>query len=210
MHVPRDRVPGLATRSETWGTPALLFMPLVLSALALIEVEQFEQIADSRAIDWHVWVAPSLRIGKVVAATLSQRLESPVPFDELQYGDVVRVVVSDVACFCVRRNHDERNARAVAKVVEWLHVAGVVVTAAFVHGDEDCSARPQFGIALHGVDDFLYEAFEQVDLGGSGMSIHPAAGLGVRDRGQGSILNIGVEVRRVLKMGGAHRGVGHD
>ena len=34
-------------------------------------------------------------------------------------------------------NHDQRDAGAVAEVVERLHVARVVVAAAFVEGDED-------------------------------------------------------------------------
>jgi hypothetical protein len=36
---------------------------------------------------------------------------------------------------CERRHHDQRNARAVAKEVEWLD-AWVVVSAALIDGDE--------------------------------------------------------------------------
>ena len=76
--------------------------------------------------------------------------------------------MGDVASLSVGRDDDQRDAGAVAEEVERLNVSGVVVAAAFIEGDEDCGVPPQFGLALHGIDDFLGEAFEEVELGGGG------------------------------------------
>ena len=59
---------------------------------------------------------------------------------------MVAVLVRDVAAGGVRRHDDQRDARAVAEEVERLHVARVVVAAAFVEGDEDGGVLPQVGI----------------------------------------------------------------
>ena len=59
------------------------------------------------------------------------------------------------------RDHDHRDAGAVAEEVERLNIARVPVAAAFVEGDEDRGVLPQRRIGLHRVDDLLGEAFEQ-------------------------------------------------
>ena len=50
---------------------------------------------------------------------------------------MVSVFMRDVTLLRIRRDDDQRNACAVAKVVERLHIAGVIVAAAFVKGDEN-------------------------------------------------------------------------
>ena len=50
---------------------------------------------------------------------------------------MIGIRVIDEATFRVGRDDDHRNARAVAEEADWLHIARVVVSAAFVHRDED-------------------------------------------------------------------------
>ena len=56
---------------------------------------------------------------------------------------MVVVGVIDIALFGVGRNRNERNACAVAEEVDRLDVAGIIVAATFVGGDEDCRRRPE-------------------------------------------------------------------
>ena len=58
-------------------------------------------------------------------------------FDELEYRDMVRIVMRNGARRREGRNGDHRNTRAVAKVIQRLHIAGVIITAALVKGDQD-------------------------------------------------------------------------
>ena len=58
----------------------------------------------------------------------------------------------------------QRNAGAVAEIIQRLHVSGVVVTAALIEGDEDRGVLPQRRILLYFIDDLLGEAFEQIQL----------------------------------------------
>ena len=67
-----------------------------------------------------------------------------------------------MAGFGEERDGDDRNSGAVAEEVKRLNVAGVVVAAALVEGDEDGGATPQRGIGFDGDDDFFDEAFEEV------------------------------------------------
>ena len=65
----------------------------------------------------------------VVAAAVAHRLEIPVTLDEFQDRDVIGVRVRDVASLRVLGHYNHGNARAVAEVVERLHVTRVVVAA---------------------------------------------------------------------------------
>ena len=92
------------------------------------------------------------------------------------------------------RDHDHRNAGAVTEEVQRLNVAGVIVAAAFVEGDEDRRGLPQSRIGLHSVDDLLHEAFEQIQLRGSRVAIDESARLHIRDGRQVAAGDIGVQV----------------
>src|ERR1700761_8296236 len=97
----------------------------------LIKAEQVEEVADGRRIVRHIRIGRAyLRVGHVVPAEGGHRTEIPVPLDELEDGNVIRIVVRDVSCAGVGRYNHERNPGTVAEVVERLNVAGVVITAA--------------------------------------------------------------------------------
>ena len=83
------------------------------------------------------------------------------------------ILVRDVAGLRVGRDCDQRDTCAVAEVIEWLYVTGIVVAATFVERHEDHGVFPQLRICLHCIDDLLGEAFEQVKLGGRGVTIGP-------------------------------------
>src|ERR1700739_2365614 len=144
-----------------------------------LELQQVEQVsyggtvdrgvlADRRVVFW---------IREVVPAAIGQGRESPVPFDELDDRDVIGVVVRNVTGFGEPRNHQQGDARAIAEVIERLNVTGVIVTAAFVKGDEDRGALPQLGIRLNTVDDLFHETFKEIEFGRRRVTIHPSAGL---------------------------------
>jgi hypothetical protein len=54
----------------------------------------------------------------------------------------------DVARFRVGRYHDHRDACAIAEKAEWLHITGVIVSSAFVEGDEDRGVGSEGGVRL--------------------------------------------------------------
>src|SRR5690242_43515 len=116
----------------------------------------------------------------------------------------------DVALFGERRNNDHWNPSAISKKIEWLDIARIVVASTFVKGDKNRSGLPQIGVALYFIDDLLDEASEEIELGRRGMSINPAAWLYVRDSRKSAVVNILVQVNRVLEMLCAYGGVGHD
>jgi hypothetical protein len=74
---------------------------------------------------------------------------------------MVLVGVADVAGLRVRRHHDHRHASPIAEERNGLDVAGVVVAAALVEGDEDRGALPQRRVALDLVDGMGGERFER-------------------------------------------------
>ena len=90
---------------------------------------------------------------------------------------MIGIIVGDVASRAVRRDDDQRNTGAVAEEVQRLHVAGIVVAATLIFGDEDSSFFPQFRVGLHGVNDLLSETFEQIQLGRRWVTIDQSAGL---------------------------------
>src|SRR5712692_4738162 len=111
---------------------ALAVTPLTVAVL-VAEVEEVEEIAERRTVERHVGIiVVDDRVRKIIAAAMRQRFQVPVAFDELQNRDVVRVGVADVPTAAKGRNHNERNARTIAKKVQRLNVAGVIVTASFV------------------------------------------------------------------------------
>lgn len=69
-----------------------------------------------------------------------------------------------MAAAAVRGNHDERNAGSVTEEIKRLDIAGVIVAATFIHGDEDRGALPEFLVVLDGIDDLLDVAFEEIEL----------------------------------------------
>src|ERR1700739_3324902 len=104
----------------------------------MVEVKHVEQIADGWAVLGHVRVVlTGFWIGQIVAAAVSKRIQVPIALDELQNRDVVAVGMVYVAAFGERRNNNQRDARAVTEKVQRLNVAGIIVAAAFVHGDDE-------------------------------------------------------------------------
>lgn len=90
----------------------------------MIEMEHIEQITERGAVQWNIRIIViHNRVGEVVPAPMSQRLQSPVPLDELEDGNMISVSVIDVAASGKRRDDDERNARSIAKEIDWLNVA---------------------------------------------------------------------------------------
>ena len=79
----------------------------------------------------------------IVAAATGERIQFPISFNELQDGNVVGVAVDHVAWQRVRGNSIQRNSRAIAEEIEGLHVAGIVVTAAFIDRDQNGRALPE-------------------------------------------------------------------
>src|ERR1039458_5015922 len=92
--------------------------------LTALEIEQVEQVAESRTVDRRVLADLSVIfwIREVVTAAIRQRRDSPVPFNELEDRDVIGVVVRNATSVGERRNHEQRNPRAIAKIVKRLDV----------------------------------------------------------------------------------------
>src|SRR3977135_2719564 len=175
------------------------------------EAEEIEQIADGRSVVGHIRIARiGYGIGRVVAAAVADSAAIPIAFDKFANGNMVARVVRNMATTAVGRYHNQRDARAIAKEIKVLDIAGVIVTAAFIDSDEDRSALPEFLVALNGVDDFLDEALEQVKFGRGRMAVNPTAWLNERNGRQGAILDVGVKIKRVHDVGGANGIVGHN
>src|SRR6202045_698608 len=102
---------------------------------------------------------------------------------------MVAVAVIDPAARRIRRENDQRNARAVAKVVDWLHESRVIVAAGFVPGDEDGSFSLEFRIGLERIENLLPIGFEQVQLRTLRMSVEVAVRLGEGNRGERILLD---------------------
>src|SRR5882672_5933861 len=106
--------------------------------------------------------------------------------------------MADVAAAGEGRDDDQRNAGAIAEEVKWLDVAGVVVAAAFVEGDDERGFREESGIGLEVVEGLLDHAFKEIEFRGCGMAVDQSVGLNERDGGQRAIVNGGEEVGGVL------------
>ena len=77
----------------------LQWLTIISVMIAIVmEIEKVHQIANRGAIQWHVWIAKERNgVGKIVSAACRKRVQIPVPFDELQDRNVIRVRVVDVA-----------------------------------------------------------------------------------------------------------------
>ena len=70
----------------------------VVIAVVVSEVEQIKEVADGRGIERHIGVAfLGDGVREIVAAAMGERLQIPIPLDELENRDVVGVSVADVA-----------------------------------------------------------------------------------------------------------------
>lgn len=137
----------------------------VVIAVVVAEVEEVEEVAESRAVQRHVGIIfADSGIREVIAAAMRERLQIPIPLDELEDGDMVGVGVADVAAAGEGRNGDQGNARAIAKEVERLNVAGVIVAAALVQSDKESGGVKQFFVGREMIHDFLNHAFKEVKL----------------------------------------------
>lgn len=92
--------------------------------------------------------------------------------------------MGNVSRLRIRRHDDQGNPRSITEEIQRLHIAGIVITAAFVKGDEDGRVLPQIRITLHRIDDFFCEAFKEIQLGRGRMAVYQAAWLDIRDRGK--------------------------
>ena len=58
---------------------------LVTAVKVIVEVKQVEKISDGRAIERHIRIiVVGNRVRKIVPAAIAQRLQIPIPLDELQ------------------------------------------------------------------------------------------------------------------------------
>ena len=138
---------------------------VVVTVVMMVEVEEVKEIADGRAVQRHIGIIVVRDwVREIVAAAVSERFEVPVALDEFEDGNVISVAMADVAAGGEGRHDDERNAWAIAKEIERLDVAGIVVTAAFVHGDDKRGFREEGGVALQVVEGFFDHAFEEINL----------------------------------------------
>src|SRR5260370_6724081 len=184
--------------------------PRQLPFSVLTKGEQVHQVPDGWTIQRNVRIVlADDRIGEIVPAASRHRSQFPIGFDELQDRSVVGVGVRDMSGLGMRRDYQRGYPGTVAKVVERLNVAGVVVTAALVEGNDDGCALPQFPVGLDAVHDFLYEALKQIELRGSRVSGEPAVWLHIGTRGQGAVLNRVIANDSVLRLSPAGR-TGHD
>src|ERR1700733_16016808 len=155
------------------------------------EIECVEQAPDGGTVRRNVRVGRGcLRVGKVVAAAASQRLQVPVPFDELNERNVVGVGVVDFASRAEWGDDQQRNAGAVAEESDGLDVTGVVVTAAFVKCNENCGAGPQIRMALQVVDQSFGKALKDIELRRSWMAIRRPAGFHDRNGSQSILRDV--------------------
>src|SRR5437879_3282176 len=111
--------PGAVSRLRTGRAGAGLLTRLVGVVLSPVEPEHVEEITDGRHIDRHVRVVGNRDgIWEIVAAAGGERLQAPVPLDELQHRGVISVGVRDAAPARVLRHRDEGDARPIAEEVD--------------------------------------------------------------------------------------------
>ena len=73
----------------------------------LAEAEEVKQVAKRRRIPRNIWIPIfNKRIGEVVAAAIADRWQIPVALDELEDGNVVRILMRNVAGLRVGRDHE--------------------------------------------------------------------------------------------------------
>ena len=131
------------------------------SSRLAVEIEHIHQIANRRRVGWDIRIGSRRDwIRKIVTAAAGQRSKSPVALDELQDRNMIIVSVDYLAVLCLLRNHEEWDARSVAKEIQRLKVAGIPETAALIECDEQGGIVP----VLHLIDDVFEHAFEQVEF----------------------------------------------
>src|SRR6516165_10879512 len=123
---------------------------------------------------------------------------------------MIRVDVRNMSAGAVGRHHNHRNVGTVTKVVELLDVTRIRVSTAFVEGNEYGGLSPEFRIGLHEIDDLLNKSFEQIHLRRRWVPIYEPTGLNVGHRRQRTVLNVIVEVGRVLQVRGSNLRITHD
>src|SRR5262249_45234525 len=94
--------------------------------------------------------------------------------------------------------------------IEWLNVAGVVITATLVHGDEQHRGSKKLLVGGEMVHDFLDHALEEVELRRGRMAVQQAVWLDERDSRERAVVDGREEVGCVLNMRGALCGVAHN
>ena len=114
----------------------------------MAKIEHIEQIADGRAVARDIGITADNRIREIIAASAGQRSQVPIPLDKLQDRRVVRIRVADMTACGERRDNNQWNARAIPEKVNRLNVAGIVVTTAFVKGDDERSLRLSASLPL--------------------------------------------------------------
>ena len=88
------------------------------------ESKQVKQVPDRRRVLRHISIVGAYNgIGKVVAAAIADRGQVPVALDELENGNVVGILMRNVAGLGEGRDHDQRYARPIAEEVQWLGVS---------------------------------------------------------------------------------------
>src|SRR5271155_2916692 len=148
-----------------------------MRGVLVTEVEHLEQISDRRAVAGYVWiVAIRDRISQVVAAARGHRRQHPITLDKLQNRNVVIIRMDYPAAGRERGNNDKWDARSITEEVQRLDVAGVVVAAAFIEGDEHRRLPREFPIGVEPVEENLQHRFEEIDLGTGWMPVEHAVG----------------------------------
>src|SRR4029077_19117683 len=110
---------------------------------------------------------------------LTQLAEIPIALDKFHEGRMLAINMGDVTAPRERRDRDHGNTWTRAEEVDRLNEAGIIITATFVHGDEDCRAFPLLLVALCELDDVLGEGFEQIELRRRGVTVQGAVRLDV-------------------------------
>src|ERR1700733_4087491 len=147
-------------------------------------MEDIEQIVNCWTVGGYVRIVCfGLRVRVIVTAAAGDGLETPVSLDELNDRNMVAIAVVHVAARGERRDDDQRDTGSVTEEIERLNVAGIVVSTAFVEGDEHCRARPKSRVSLQLVYDVLHEAFEQIQFRGRRMAVGEPARFDDRNRG---------------------------
>src|SRR6516164_11208309 len=176
------------------GLAAILAL-IVMIAMTVIEIEHVEEIPDRRHVDRyprvlvvHFWVR------QIVAATIGNLAEMPVPFDEFQNRNLVGVGVRHASAGGERRDDKERDARAVTEEVERLNEAAVIEAATFVEGDDDCGLGEERGVGLDTVDKVLEELLQQANLAAAGMTLQAAVHFHEGNRRQIAACDVAVQI----------------
>src|SRR5882762_3661293 len=108
------------------------------------------------------------------------------------------------------RNDKQGNARAVAEKVQRLNVPGVIVAAAFVESDDERSVGEEIRPGSQVIHRFFDHAFEEVEFGRCRVTVDQTIRLDERNGRKSFGIDSGEEVRRILDMRGALRGIAHD